>query len=306
MMRKRSFLALTLFWTFYVWVVGGLALSNLESPSKCSELSKCNEGLINVPSTNDTQTMCRDMEKCYDWSAVNSTFVAFTAMTTIGYGVQAPETAQGRIYCVFYTLVGIPLNLYYIATIAGYLTKFVENILDNNLPGCVDERHIQRWKFVAGVGLAFVFFVLFLLLPALGFMYWESENEWTFIDSFYFSFVTLSTIGFGDLVANNNDGKRKDLDLTFETSNLTSSTAEIVIMIWIITGLSFLMMVFNLITDFTGRVLKSSVERLRKKEAEVYEAYESTMESTTERAIMNWALSLKKTSRLTNGERKYL
>ena len=84
MMRKRSFLALTLFWTFYVWVVGGLALSNLESPSKCSELSKCNEGLINVPSTNDTQTMCRDMEKCYDWSAVNSTFVAFTAMTTIG------------------------------------------------------------------------------------------------------------------------------------------------------------------------------------------------------------------------------
>ena len=178
--------------------------------------------------------------------------------------------------------------------------------MENQLPRCVDERHIQRWKFVAGVGLAFVFFVLFLLLPALGFMYWESENEWTFIDSFYFSFVTLSTIGFGDLVANNNDGKRKDLDLTFETSNLTSSTAEIVIMIWIITGLSFLMMVFNLITDFTGRVLKTSVERLRKKEAEVYEAYESTMESTTERAIMTWALSLKKTSRLTDGERKDL
>ena len=78
MMRKRSFLALTLFWTFYVWVVGGLALSNLESPSKCSELSKC------PSSSNDTKTMCRDMEKCYDWSAVNSTFVAFTAMTTIG------------------------------------------------------------------------------------------------------------------------------------------------------------------------------------------------------------------------------
>ena len=77
MMRKRSFLALTLFWTFYVWVVGGLVLSNLESPSKCGELSKCSN-------SNDTQTMCRDMEKCYDWSAVNSTFVAFTAMTTIG------------------------------------------------------------------------------------------------------------------------------------------------------------------------------------------------------------------------------
>ena len=65
---------------------------------------------------------------------VNSTFVGFTEMTTIGYGVQAPETAKGRIYCVFYTLIGIPLNLYYIATMAGYLTKFVEKILDNQLP----------------------------------------------------------------------------------------------------------------------------------------------------------------------------
>ena len=105
------------------------------------------------------------------------------------------------------------------------------------------------------------------------------------------------------MVANNNNGKRKGLDLTFETSNLTSSTAEIFIMIWIITVLIFLMMVLNLIT---GRVLKSLVARLRRKEAEVYEAYESTMESTMERAIMSWASSLKNTSRLTDGERKNL
>jgi ABC-type phosphate transport system permease subunit len=43
-------------------------------------------------------------------------------------------------------------------------------------------------------------FVIFLILPSLVFMYFES---WSFVKSFYYSFVTLSTIGFGDLVAGN-------------------------------------------------------------------------------------------------------
>lgn len=43
-------------------------------------------------------------------------------------------------------------------------------------------------------------FVIFLILPSCIFMHFES---WTFIKSFYYAFVTLSTIGFGDIVAGN-------------------------------------------------------------------------------------------------------
>lgn len=39
--------------------------------------------------------------------------------------------------------------------------------------------------------------VVFLLLPSLIFSYFE---EWSFADAMYYSFVTLSTIGFGDFV----------------------------------------------------------------------------------------------------------
>jgi hypothetical protein len=43
-------------------------------------------------------------------------------------------------------------------------------------------------------------FVIFLILPSCIFMHFES---WSFIKSFYYAFVTLTTIGFGDIVAGN-------------------------------------------------------------------------------------------------------
>jgi len=43
-------------------------------------------------------------------------------------------------------------------------------------------------------------FVFFLILPSCVFMHFES---WSFIKSFYYAFVTLTTIGFGDIVAGN-------------------------------------------------------------------------------------------------------
>lgn len=40
--------------------------------------------------------------------------------------------------------------------------------------------------------------IFFLFLPSVVFYVIE---DWSYLDSFYFSFITLTTIGFGDLVA---------------------------------------------------------------------------------------------------------
>ena len=42
---------------------------------------------------------------------------------------------------------------------------------------------------------------LFIILPAVAFF--AIEDSWTFLDSVYFAFITLTTIGFGDFVAGN-------------------------------------------------------------------------------------------------------
>ena len=46
--------------------------------------------------------------------------------------------------------------------------------------------------------LGVVALTIFLMVAALVFKIWE--REWTFLDAFYFSFVTMTTVGFGDMV----------------------------------------------------------------------------------------------------------
>ena len=47
---------------------------------------------------------------CKTWSFFNSFFVAFTSITTIGFGTVAPETQLGRGTCLVYSIVGLPIN----------------------------------------------------------------------------------------------------------------------------------------------------------------------------------------------------
>jgi len=54
----------------------------------------------------------------------------------------------------------------------------------------------SKEKFDRQIRTAFVLVLCILLLGSLVFSLVE---EWSFIDGFYFSFVTLTTIGFGDL-----------------------------------------------------------------------------------------------------------
>ncbi|KAJ8309006.1 hypothetical protein KUTeg_013880 [Tegillarca granosa] len=44
------------------------------------------------------------------WTFVKSAFFAVTCVTTIGYGNQAPTTKGGRVFFMFYAIVGIAMT----------------------------------------------------------------------------------------------------------------------------------------------------------------------------------------------------
>ncbi|EJD76250.1 hypothetical protein LOAG_16750 [Loa loa] len=60
------------------------------------------------------------------WSFGSSVFFSWTAITTIGYGHIVPRTNEGRIACLMYALLGIPLILVTIADIGRFLSG-IEN-----------------------------------------------------------------------------------------------------------------------------------------------------------------------------------
>lgn len=60
-----------------------------------------------------------------EWTLSTCIFMAFTIISTIGYGDVAPLTTWGRLFCILYGLFGIPLCLLAVADQGRFLTEFV-------------------------------------------------------------------------------------------------------------------------------------------------------------------------------------
>ena len=102
------------------------------------------------------------------------------------------------------------------------------------------------------------FLCVFVLLPAWWFI--KIEPGWTYLDGVYYSFVTLSTIGFGDIVA------RKEGEGVSEGQKVGY---EILMMTWILLGLGYLFMVFTLATEMYFEFYRLAASRLSPKEKKV-------------------------------------
>ncbi|KAJ2950620.1 hypothetical protein O0L34_g8875 [Tuta absoluta] len=136
------------------------------------------------------------------WSILQAVFFSSTVLTTIGYGNIVPETFWGRLFCIVYALVGIPLTLTVIADLGRVFATVVSIIAKHlpEMPKCcskVSEASAAGQRsFYALWAVGFLF--LYLSAGAGLFKMWE--DDWSFYDGFYFCFITMTTIGFGDLV----------------------------------------------------------------------------------------------------------
>ena len=75
---------------------------------------------INDIKINARNKVEREVFQCKAWSMYNSVFFAFTSITTIGYGTQTPTTQAGRGACLFYSIIGIPINSILICCIGNF------------------------------------------------------------------------------------------------------------------------------------------------------------------------------------------
>ncbi|MEP1930660.1 MAG: potassium channel family protein [Roseibium sp.] len=72
---------------------------------------------------------------------------------------------------------------------------------------------ITIWRLARALRLAFRhaefrnLFKLFVLLILSGVLFYTSVEGWSFVDAFYFTVITLSTVGYGDLAPQTDIGK---------------------------------------------------------------------------------------------------
>ncbi|KYO18812.1 potassium channel, subfamily K, member 1b [Alligator mississippiensis] len=133
----------------------------------------------------------------WNWDFTSSLFFASTVLSTTGYGHTVPLSDGGKAFCIVYSVIGIPFTLL-------FLTAVVQRIIVHVTRRPVLYFHVH-WGFskqvvaiVHAVVLGFITVLCFFFIPAAIFS--GLEDDWNFLESFYFCFISLSTIGLGDYV----------------------------------------------------------------------------------------------------------
>ncbi|XP_061896472.1 potassium channel subfamily K member 17-like [Entelurus aequoreus] len=161
------------------------------------------------------------------WKFTSSAVFAATVVTTIGYGNISPSSTAGQIFCVFFALFGIPLNMVVLNRVSKYMLVTERNI-SNFLEGKTGRRTCTCFLVHLVTYLCGALF--FLIVPMIVFQFREG---WTYSQAIYYCFITLSTIGFGDFVADNNPDK------------VYPEWYSIFMASWIFFGLAWLALIIN-------------------------------------------------------------
>lgn len=109
-----------------------------------------------------------------------------------------PLSQAGKLFCLLYATIGIPLTLVLLSAVVERLRTPV-----NWLLGALNSRlgHLYQPFNIRILHLIIVVTVvatLFLLIPTFVFAY--LEDSWGILDAFYYCFISLTTIGLGDYI----------------------------------------------------------------------------------------------------------
>ncbi|CAF3333601.1 unnamed protein product [Rotaria socialis] len=152
------------------------------------------------------------------WTFSTAMLYSATVISTVGYGNITPKSILGKLTTCFYAAIGIPLMIMYLANTGDLLAFFfvkyysvTRNLVDRiirqqsrrrrrrqeqltNLPFELEHQTVQyQVPIPATLGIL----TLYIVVGAALFSNWEG---WSYIDAAYFSFITFTTIGLGDLV----------------------------------------------------------------------------------------------------------
>nr|XP_057932500.1 potassium channel subfamily K member 13-like [Doryrhamphus excisus] len=200
------------------------------------------------------------------WDFTGAFYFVGTVVSTIGFGMTTPATIGGKVFLMFYGLLGCAATILFF----NLFLERVITVIAIVLKSCQERRHNkvlvpQNGQRVAaksrGEDLAgwkpSVYCVMLILGAAAmlvsccaSFMYSVAEG-WGYLDSLYFCFVAFSTIGFGDMVSSQRLVYEGHATAAYQLGNF----------VFILTGVCCIYSLFNVISIAIKQVLNWLLRR---------------------------------------------
>uniref|UniRef100_A0AAY4A473 Potassium channel domain-containing protein n=2 Tax=Denticeps clupeoides TaxID=299321 RepID=A0AAY4A473_9TELE len=153
------------------------------------------------------------------WDFTGAFYFVGTVVSTIGFGMTTPATVGGKIFLIFYGLIGCAATILFfnlflerIITVLAFVLKSCHE-LQRRRSGVAPQggRGASAARGSGGDSLAgwkpSVYCVMLILCVAAVIIsccasaMYSAVEGWGYFDSLYFCFVAFSTIGFGDMVS---------------------------------------------------------------------------------------------------------
>jgi len=141
------------------------------------------------------------------WDLGDSLHFVSTVFTTIGYGARFPVTSGGKVATVLMVITLLPFFIHCLTTSASNINTLLDRLLGisenyDDLENLTQEKttsnlQLRRAATVKGSFILLSIITVHLLISAI---YHYATTGWHFGDVLYFEFINYATIGFGDMV----------------------------------------------------------------------------------------------------------
>uniref|UniRef100_A0A673ADU3 Potassium channel, subfamily K, member 12 like n=1 Tax=Sphaeramia orbicularis TaxID=375764 RepID=A0A673ADU3_9TELE len=150
------------------------------------------------------------------WDFSGAFYFVGTVVSTIGFGMTTPATIAGKIFLIFYGLIGCAATILFfnlflerIITMLAYIMRWCHErrlrcagvgVMSSREEPPDEDDSLEGWK-------PSVYYVMLILgvasvvIACSASTLYSSMENWSYVDSLYFCFVAFSTIGFGDFVS---------------------------------------------------------------------------------------------------------
>lgn len=155
----------------------------------------------------------------HQWKYCDSLYFSTVVLALIGYGHRILITKRAKIFCILYAMLGVPMWLITFQSAGERLNSLLSHVLCR----VKQSLRMKQTKITDGE-LLLMESVLSMIILLIGAWVFSSHENWSFFDAFYYGFITLTTIGFGDYVVLVSDTRDETFTLSADLSHLEKTS----------------------------------------------------------------------------------